>query len=214
MRRAEVRVAAVGFPTRNGFDVLDRLDARIEATIAAMALARDVGAPCVVRQIGKIPPAAIPGSSEPETPESAAFAEALTRIGQEGDRIGVRLAVETAFDGPVDLAKFVASLDTAGISFAWNPARLLPIASGPERAVESLYEKLELLYVRDAMRSGAAIGGVREVAMGRGEIDWRTIFDLLAEADFAGPRVLCRLEPPNEPARLDDLASEMKVLRG
>ncbi|MGH7139836.1 MAG: sugar phosphate isomerase/epimerase family protein, partial [Pirellulales bacterium] len=51
----ELRVAAVGFRTRRGYDVSDELDRRVEATKAAMKLAYELGATYVVNQVGHVP---------------------------------------------------------------------------------------------------------------------------------------------------------------
>ena len=50
-----LKVAAVAFPTRRGFEELEELDRRVAATQAAMKLAYDLGCNVVVNRIGRVP---------------------------------------------------------------------------------------------------------------------------------------------------------------
>ena len=50
-----LKVCAVRFRTRSGYNVTDRLQERVEATKAAMNLAYKLGAKVVVNQIGRVP---------------------------------------------------------------------------------------------------------------------------------------------------------------
>ncbi|MFG0291368.1 MAG: sugar phosphate isomerase/epimerase family protein [Rhodopirellula sp. JB044] len=60
-----LRIASIRFPTRHGFDHLENLDRRIEATKSAMRAAYRLGAPLVVNQIGPVPrpPSSASGNS-------------------------------------------------------------------------------------------------------------------------------------------------------
>ncbi len=51
----DLRVAAVGFRTRRGYDVADEIDKRVAGTKAAMQFAADLRAPVVVNQVGRVP---------------------------------------------------------------------------------------------------------------------------------------------------------------
>src|SRR5262249_36132718 len=48
----DLRVVAVGFHTRRGYDASDEIDRRVAATKAAMKFAADLRAPVVINQIG------------------------------------------------------------------------------------------------------------------------------------------------------------------
>src|SRR6185503_13512578 len=96
-----LRVSAVAFPTRRGYDVPDDLERRVLATQEAMRFATDLRTDVVINRIGSIP----------EKSDDAAFqrlAEALTALGAYGDRIGARLAAQTADTNPQDLARLIA----------------------------------------------------------------------------------------------------------
>ncbi len=50
-----LRVVAVGFHTRRGYDVAEEIDRRVVATKAAMKFAADLRAPVVINQVGRVP---------------------------------------------------------------------------------------------------------------------------------------------------------------
>ena len=51
-----LRLSAVAFPTRRGYDVPEALDRRVLATQQAMTLAYQLGASVVVNRVGSVPP--------------------------------------------------------------------------------------------------------------------------------------------------------------
>src|SRR4051812_16299709 len=51
-----LRVAAIGYRTRRGYDVMQDLDARVNGTKEAMRMAHALGASVVVNHVGNIPP--------------------------------------------------------------------------------------------------------------------------------------------------------------
>ncbi len=50
-----LRVCAVAYPTRRGYDVEEDLTRRVEGTKAALRLAHDLGASVVINQVGRVP---------------------------------------------------------------------------------------------------------------------------------------------------------------
>lgn len=80
-----LQICSIRFPTRHGFDRLENLEQRIDATKAAMRAAYRLGAPLVVNQIGSVPPPPRAGGSASgssigvagaELPEGLSLAEA------------------------------------------------------------------------------------------------------------------------------------------
>ena len=66
----DLRVAAIGFRTRRGYDAPQELERRIEATKRAMEFAYSLCASLVVNQIGRVP-------EKPEGPAWTTLIEAL-----------------------------------------------------------------------------------------------------------------------------------------
>ncbi|MBI1903832.1 MAG: sugar phosphate isomerase/epimerase [Planctomycetia bacterium] len=73
-----LRVAAVSFPTRHGYNVPEELDKRVEATKGAMRAAWSLGCSVVVNHVGRIPPPAAPppvtgAESKPRQPRRSSI---------------------------------------------------------------------------------------------------------------------------------------------
>jgi sugar phosphate isomerase/epimerase len=176
LRRHGLRLVALGFPTRRGYEYLDRLDVRIEATVAAMLLAYDLGAGLIINQLGIIPPA------EDEA-KRMILRESLSRLSNEGDRVGARIAFQTGSDSPAALAELLGSVANSGLAINLAPASLATAGEDLEGAIEKLAPWIAGVHVRDIVRSPLASAGVREVAMGEGEIDWRRLLRVLDMVD-------------------------------
>ncbi|MBY0588412.1 sugar phosphate isomerase/epimerase [bacterium] len=172
-RRYGLRPVAIGFPTRHGYDHLDRLEARIAGTEAALLLAYDLGVPIVINQLGQIPP-------DEDKARQKILSESLTRLSQEGDRVGAKLALQTGTDSPSTWADLLASIPNAGLAVNFAPASLVASGEDLELAVEKLAPWIVGVHARDVVRSSLAASGVREVPLGEGEINWRRLLRLLS----------------------------------
>ena len=82
-----LRVAALRFQTRRGYDNPQDLDRRVDATKAAMQLAYRLGAPVVINAIGAVPPS--------EDDRWSSLQTALDDLGRYGAKVGAFLAAET-----------------------------------------------------------------------------------------------------------------------
>src|SRR5687768_9847990 len=82
-----LRVCAVSFRTRHGYNVAENLEARVEATKDAMRMAYDLGANVVINQVGRIP-------SEAQGPAWELLVQSLADLGRHGQHIGALLAAE------------------------------------------------------------------------------------------------------------------------
>ena len=92
----QLKVSAVSFRTRRGYNVKEELDRRVEATREALQFAFDLGAPVVVNQVGKVP-------DKPEGDAWNLLTEVLSDLGRFGQRVGAVLAAETGSEDGVDL---------------------------------------------------------------------------------------------------------------
>lgn len=174
----ELRVAAVGFRTRRGYDVVDELDRRVEATKAAMKLAYELGAAWVVNQVGHVPEA-------PEGPRWNLLVEALADLGNFGQRAGARLAAETGSESGADLARLLAALPQGSIGAAFNPGKLIINGFSPLDALGALGPNVTYVYAQDGVRDLAQGRGI-EVQLGRGSADFPALLGALEEYDYRG----------------------------
>jgi sugar phosphate isomerase/epimerase len=151
----------------------------MEATVAAMMLAYDLGSRLIINQLGIIPPAE-------DKAKRIILSDSLIRLSNEGDRVGARIAFQTGSDSPAALADLLASVPSSGLAINLAPASLVTAGEDIEEGIEKLAPWIVGVHVRDIVRSPLAPSGVREVPMGEGEIDWRRLLRVLDMVDGCG----------------------------
>jgi sugar phosphate isomerase/epimerase len=171
-------VCAVGFATRHGYADRENLEARIEATKAALRFAFDLRAPVVVNHVGRIP-------SESTGPEWELLTSVLRELGTAGQMVGARLAAETGSEPPADLARLLDALPEQTVGVNLDPASLIGGGQSPRAAVELLGPRILHVHARDGVRDLAHGGGL-ETALGRGACDFAELAGALAEHDYRG----------------------------
>ena len=200
----ELRVAAVGFRTRRGYDVAEDLERRVEATKAAMTLAYDLGASWVVNQIGRVP-------EKPDGPRWQTLVEVLTDLGNYGQRAGALLAAETGSESGTDLARLLAALPGGAIGVCLNPGNLVINGFSSLEAVASLGPNIGYVHAQDGVRDLAQGRGI-EVRLGRGSADFPTLLGALEEHDYRGYWTILRERADQPVAEIADAVSYLKSL--
>jgi sugar phosphate isomerase/epimerase len=174
-----LRVAAVGFPTRRGYDVPHDLERRLAATKAALKLAYDLRAPVVINQVGRVP-------AEPAGRSWELLVESLTDLAAYGQHVGARLAAQTGTDAGTDLARLLVALPAEGIGVDFDPGNLLLHGHSPSEALAAVGRSVLHVHARDAARDLAARRSV-EVPLGRGMADFPALLGALEEHGYRGP---------------------------
>ncbi len=173
-----LKVSAITFPTRRGYENLDDLDRRVEATKAAMRFARELGANVLVNDVGQIP--------EPlEGPTWQTLAEVLLDLGRFGQRTGVMLAARTGRANGPALASLIAALPEGTLGVHFDPARLVLGGHPVAEAAASLGPHIIHVAVNDAVYDLGQGRGV-EVQLGRGTVDFPALLGLLEEHAYRG----------------------------
>ncbi|EMI52125.1 sugar phosphate isomerase/epimerase family protein [Rhodopirellula sallentina] len=113
-----LRIASIRFPTRHGFDHLENLDRRIEATKAAMRAAYRLGAPLVVNQIGPVPRPPSSASNDSSRSGSGSSASGLAIGGLPPEGLSLSEALAWATGTPPD-----ASSEPETVDPRWNTLR-------------------------------------------------------------------------------------------
>lgn len=173
-----LRVCAVGFRTRRGYNVAEDLDARIEATKQAMRMAYELGAPVVINQVGSVP-------AESQGPEWDLLVQALSDLGRFGQHIGALLAAETGSESGEDLARLIKALPTGSVAVNFDPANLIVNGFSPGDAVQALGEYIMHVHAKDGVRDLARGRGL-EVPLGRGSVDFPELLGALEEHQYRG----------------------------
>jgi sugar phosphate isomerase/epimerase len=199
-----LRVSAVAFPTRRGYDDPDDLERRVLATQEAMRFAADLRSNVVINDIGHVA----------EKPEDASFqrlTEALTAIAAFGDRTGVRLAAQTTNSSPQDLARLLAALPQQTTGIDLYPSGLISAGYSPGEAVELLGPNVIHIHACDAVRDPST-RRTTEVELGRGSADIPEILGLLSEFDFRGWVTIERRESPNPFPEIENAVEYLRSL--
>lgn len=199
-----LRLAAIGFPTRFGYDDVTRLDDRRQGTCAALKFAFELGAPLVINQLGKVPDSL-------ETVPAQAMIDALRRIAEEGDRVGAHLSVRAGSQAPEKLSDFLKAISPYGLFVHLEPAALMVNGHPPADAARMLLDRVGSVQAKDAMRSLQHAAGFRELPVGRGEVDWKELRATLAEIDFRGP-VIIEQEVGELDQRVEQITAAVRTL--
>jgi sugar phosphate isomerase/epimerase len=173
-----LRIAAVSFPTRHGYNVLQGLEQRTEATRQAMRLAYQLGSPIVVNHVGRVP-------SDATDPAWQLLVEVLTDLAHYGERAGALLAARTGTESPADLQRLLQALPAGLIGVDLDPGELAMNGYSPLEAVERLGTHILHVHARDGVRDPARGRGT-EVELGQGEVDFPALLGALEERDYRG----------------------------
>jgi sugar phosphate isomerase/epimerase len=173
-----LRVVAVEYHTRRGYNVEEELEKRVEGTKAAMKLAYDLGASVVVNQIGRVP-------SEPEGRNWQLLVEVLHDLGNGGQRAGAMLAAETGSESGEDLARLLKTVPAGAVGATLDPGNLIINGFSTLDAVEALGNSILHVHAKDGVRDLAQGRGI-EVPLGRGSVDFPALLGALEQRDFRG----------------------------
>jgi sugar phosphate isomerase/epimerase len=173
-----LRVCAVAFRTRRGYDTLQDLDARVAGTKAAMRMAQALGATVVVNHIGNIP-------AKPEGAEWNLLLQVLTDIGRDGQRIGALLAAQTGHSDGADLLRIISALPDGSLGVDLDPGQLIVNGHSATETVEVLAPHILHVHATDGVRDLARGRGL-EVPLGRGSVDYPALLGALEERGYRG----------------------------
>ncbi|HUS39375.1 MAG TPA: sugar phosphate isomerase/epimerase family protein [Pirellulales bacterium] len=180
-----LRVCAVSFPTRRGYDDLEDLDRRVSATKEAMSTAYQLGAPVLINQIGMVPPKPDDAMSEDERRRWQTLVEVLTELGLHGQRCGTRLAASTGTEPGENLNALLSSIPEALVVVNFDPGNLIMNGYSAVDSLRVLGPLIAHFHVRDAARDLARGRGL-EVEVGRGSADFPELLAGLEECDYRG----------------------------
>ena len=171
-------VCAVGFRTRRGYNVVDDLDRRIDATKRAMEFAYRLGAPVVINQVGRVP-------EEPQGQDWNLLLESLADLGKHGQHVGAVLAAETGTESGATLGRLIESLPAGSIAVNLDPGNLIINGFSASEAIGELARHVMHVHAKDGVRDLAQGRGI-EVTLGRGSADFFEIAGTLEEFGFRG----------------------------
>jgi sugar phosphate isomerase/epimerase len=173
-----LRVAALAFPTRRGYENSEQLEARVEATKATMRMAYELRAPVVINRVGHVPASA-------DSPQWKLLVEVLTDLGAYGHHVGALLAAETGYESGDDLARLLAAIPQGAIGVSLNPGNLVLGGFSPLEAVEALGPAILHVHATDAVRDPSGRRG-ETAPLGEGMADFPALLGALEDAAYRG----------------------------
>lgn len=198
-----LKVSAVSFRTRRGYNIAADLEARIEATRAAMQFAFELGSPVVVNAIGRVP-------AEPQGTEWELLLQALSELGRASQKTGAVLAADTGSESGADLARLLAALPLGSIGVNFNPGRLIINGFSAQDSVKSLGPHVLHLHAQDGIRDLAQGRGLM-VPLGQGSAEFPELLARLEEFQYRGYLTVAIENATNPPFQI---SQAMKYLRG
>lgn len=173
-----LRVCAISYRTRRGYNVPHDLDARVAGTKQAMEMAYALGASVVVNHIGFIP-------TESEGADWNLLLEVLTDLGRHAQRVGAFLAAQTGNSPPADLARLIAALPEGSLGVDLDPGQLVAGGFSTLEAVEQLSPHIMHVHATDGVYDLSRRRGM-EVPLGRGSVDFPALLGALEERNYRG----------------------------
>ncbi|MFO0820091.1 MAG: sugar phosphate isomerase/epimerase family protein [Pirellulales bacterium] len=198
----QLKVSAVSFRTRRGYNVRDELDRRVEATREAMQLAYDLGAHYVINQIGKVP-------AQPDGDAWNLLIEVLADLGRFGLRVGASLAAETGSEDGPELAKLIAALPPGALHVNFDAGNLIVNGFSASDSVRALASHVRHVHATDAVRDLGRGRGL-DVPLGHGSADYSEILAVLEEQQYQGYLTVERESAANP---LVEIAQAVEYLR-
>jgi sugar phosphate isomerase/epimerase len=202
LRSHNLELTALGCPLRRGLDAAEAQQERLEWVQKVLSLSYDLGPRIVVVQAGQVP-------DDLATPQAHLLDEALLNLGQYGDRVGARLALETGLEAGATLAGFLRRFDTGSLAVNLDPANLILHGFDLDDSIRALQGLIVHTHAKDCRRASAS-RVAQEVPLGHGDIDWMHYLDVLTEAEYHGWLTIERESGDN---RLADVAGGVAFLR-
>jgi sugar phosphate isomerase/epimerase len=197
-----LKVCAVSYHTRRGYNVPQDLDARVAGTKEAMRTAHALGASVVVNHIGDIP-------AEPKGPPWDLLVQVLTDLGRYGHRVGAFLAAQTGSVDGGELSQLIAALPEGSLAVDFDPGQIIINGFSPLETCKKLAPHIMHVHATDGVRELARGRGL-EVPLGRGSVDFPALLGVLAECGYRGYFTIQR-DNANDPA--EEIGSAVKYLR-
>jgi sugar phosphate isomerase/epimerase len=197
-----LRISAATFPTRRGYDVLDDLDRRIDATKRALQLAYDLGTNVLINSIGRVP-------AEETSLEWNTLVQSLSDIGRCGQRVGATLCAETGNESGSDLLRLIKALPDGSLGVNLDPGNLIVNGFSPEEATQALGRYVLHVHAKDGVRDRAQGRGV-EVPLGRGSCEFPVLLAMLEQHEYRG---YVTIERENSPDPIGEIAAAVKFLK-
>ena len=195
-----LRVSSLRFQTRRGYDHLEDLDRRVDATKETMKLAYRLGTAVVVNAIGHVP-------HEQSDPRWVTLQQVMNDLGRYGAKVGAFLCAETGSEDGKTLSELLNSQEDAFVGVAFNPGQLVVNRFSAAEAMDELKDRIQIVYAVDGVLDLAAGRGVA-TPLGLGSVDFPELLGKLEDQHYRGRFVVGRADSNQE-----EIAQAIQYLR-
>lgn len=185
----------------HGFTDPKKNDELIAKTRKIIDLAVDLKTRIVTTHIGVIP-------EDNNSPTWSVLREALTDISAYAAHYERCLATETGPEDTALMKRFLDELGSDGIRVNYDPANLVMLGFDYLRGVYDLKDYIVHTHAKDGVRDKD--GSHREVALGKGQVDWPQYLQAMDEIGFHGFYTIER-EVGDNPVK--DIVEALRFLR-
>ena len=173
-----LRVSSLRFQTRRGYDQVEDLDRRVDATKETMKLAYRLGTSVVVNAIGHVP-------HEQSDPRWVTLQQVMNDLGRYGAKVGAFLCAETGSEDGKTLSELLNSQEDAFVGVAFNPGQLVINRFSAAEAMDELKDRIQIVYAVDGVLDLAAGRGVA-TPLGLGSVDFPELLGKLEDQHYRG----------------------------
>lgn len=202
LRTFNQQLTALNCPLRNGLDIAENQQPRIDYVRSALGMAFEMGPRVVIAPCPKLP-------GENEIERARLLREALTAIGRHGDRVGSVLALEIGLDPPEAVRDYLATFDVGSLKVNYDPANMLVNGFDPVKGIVPLSHLIAHTHARDARKTTVS-RGTQEVPLGSGDVDWLSFIASLSAIEYRGFLTIERESGGN---RLSEIERAVAFLR-
>lgn len=195
-----LRVSSLRFQTRRGYDQVEDLDRRVDATKETMKLAYRLGTSVVVNAIGHVP-------HEQSDPRWVTLQQVMNDLGRYGAKVGAFLCAETGSEDGKTLSELLNSQEDAFVGVAFNPGQLVINRFSAAEAMDELKDRIQIVYAVDGVLDLAAGRGVA-TPLGLGSVDFPELLGKLEDQHYRGRFVVGRPDSNQE-----EIAQAIQYLR-
>jgi len=195
-----LRVSSLRFQTRRGYDHVEDLDRRVDATKETMKLAYRLGTSVVVNAIGHVP-------HEQSDPRWVTLQQVMNDLGRYGAKVGAFLCAETGSEDGKTLSELLNSQEDAFVGVAFNPGQLVINRFSAAEAMDELKDRIQIVYAVDGVLDLAAGRGIA-TPLGLGSVDFPELLGKLEDQHYRGRFVVGRPDSNQE-----EIAQAIQYLR-
>lgn len=198
LRLASLRGPSAG----SGYDDPVEGERRLDSMRKIIQLASELQVPVVSTTLGRL-------ARQPEGVNTSLAKEAMSLLAEDADRLGVRVAIESAGISASALNEILRDLNCPMLASCCDTGAMIMQGEDPHHIAEALAGRIALVRARDAVAGATGTIG-QETAMGEGQLNPAAFLAALTEAGFGGDMILTRTTASNPAVELVNARREFE----